>query len=244
MPYAVTTLRSKKSLSNGKVAPTLVANSFWEGVLSVLMPKTLVSLPSNFAIPAWYAVISRVQPPVKAAGKNASTTVFFPRKLERVTFPPWVEVKVKSGAMSPSFSLVCGGWMFWANRFTASRPAPNTNAFVMVTILPRRHRESSGRTPDYDPGRLGLSAGRQVGIGAPRLSGTLPTSLLRSAKVSRVICSQSSFDSGSACGAGIWTTLGARLFIPYRYTLPCEQSRCAKVCGASGSANCWCRLVE
>ena len=97
----------------------------------MLMPKTLVSLPSNFAIPAWYAVISRVQPPVKAAGKNASTTVFFPRKLESVTFPPWVEGKVKSGAMSPSFSVVCGGWMFWANRFAANKPAPNASNFVM-----------------------------------------------------------------------------------------------------------------
>jgi len=87
-PYAAATFRSKKSLNSGNEALSLVANSFWEGLLSVLMPKTLVSLPSNFAIPAWYAVISRVQPPVKAAGKNASTTVFFPRKLESVTFPP------------------------------------------------------------------------------------------------------------------------------------------------------------
>jgi hypothetical protein len=136
MPYAVATFRSKKSLSRGNVAPTLVANSFWEGVLSVLMPKTLVSLPSNFAIPAWYAVISRVQPPVKAAGKNASTTVFFPRKLDRVTLPPWVEGNVKSGAMSPSFSLVWGGWMFWANRFAANKLAAKTKNFLMVSILP------------------------------------------------------------------------------------------------------------
>lgn len=110
---------------------SLVANSFWEGVLSVLMPKTFVSLLSNFAIPAWYAVISRVQPPVKAAGKNASTTVFLPRKLESVTFVFWVEGNVKSGAMSPSFKLVWGGWMFWAKRLAANMPAAKASTFLM-----------------------------------------------------------------------------------------------------------------
>jgi len=114
---------------------SLVANSFWEGELSLLMPKTLVSLPSNFAIPAWYAVISRVQPPVKAAGKNASTTVFFPRKLESVTFPPWVEGKVKSGAMSPSFRVVCGGATFWAKRLAANRPAARAIGFLIGSIV-------------------------------------------------------------------------------------------------------------
>jgi len=96
------------------------------------MPKTLVSLLSNFAIPAWYAVISRVQPLVKAAGKNASTTVFFPRKLESVTIPPCVERKVKSGAMSPSFSEVCGGGVFWAKRLAANSPAARASDFLMV----------------------------------------------------------------------------------------------------------------
>jgi len=105
-PYAADTSRLAKSLSRGKEAPTLVANSFWEGVLSVLMPKTLVSTASNFAIPAWYAVISLVQPPVKAAGKNARTTVFLPRKSESVTLPPAVAFRVKSGAMSPTLRLV------------------------------------------------------------------------------------------------------------------------------------------
>ena len=95
------------------------------------MPKTLVSLLSNFAIPAWYAVISRVQPPVKAAGKNASTTVFLPRKLDRVTVPPLVEGNVKSGAMSPSFKVVWGGWMFWAKRLAANMPAANASSFFM-----------------------------------------------------------------------------------------------------------------
>ena len=79
------------------------ANSRWEGVLSVLIPKTLVSVSLNFAIPAWYARNSLVQPPVKAAGKKARTTVFLPRKSESFTFPPWVEFRVKSGASSPTF---------------------------------------------------------------------------------------------------------------------------------------------
>src|SRR5437763_11559991 len=94
----------------------LAANSFWEGVLSVLIPKTLVSDESNLAIPAWYASISFVQPPVKAAGKNASTTLDFPRKSERVTFPPVVADNVKSGAISPSFRFVFGGGTAWANK--------------------------------------------------------------------------------------------------------------------------------
>lgn len=89
--------------------PFLAANSRCEGVLSVLIPKTLVFVSSNFAIPAWYAVNSLVQPPVKAAGKKATTTVFLPRKSLSVTLPPAVELRVKSGAMSPTFRWVFGG---------------------------------------------------------------------------------------------------------------------------------------
>src|ERR1017187_9779556 len=94
----------------------LAANSFWDGVLSVLIPKTLVSDASNFAIPDWYAITSLVQPPVKAAGKKARTTLLLPRKSLSLTLPPVVAVRVKSGAMSPSFRWVFGGCWFWAYR--------------------------------------------------------------------------------------------------------------------------------
>ena len=86
-----------------------LANSAWEGVLSVLMPKTLVPESSNFAIPAWYAVNSLVQPPVNAAGKKARTTGFFPFRSARVTLPPAVDGSVKLGAVSPTFSGVASG---------------------------------------------------------------------------------------------------------------------------------------
>ena len=76
---------------------------------SVLIPTTCVSTPSKLAIPAWYAVISFVQPPVKAAGKNASTTVLLPRKSASETCPPLVEGSLKSGAMSPTFKCVFAG---------------------------------------------------------------------------------------------------------------------------------------
>jgi hypothetical protein len=52
----------------GTVMLFLAANSFCDGVLSVLIPKTFVSESLNFAIPAWYARNSFVQPPVNAAG--------------------------------------------------------------------------------------------------------------------------------------------------------------------------------
>src|SRR2546430_9615580 len=112
----------------------LAANSFWEGVLSVLIPKALVSVASNLAIPAWYAVISRVQPPVKAAGKKARTTLNLPRKSLSFTLPPAVDVKLKSGAMSPSFRWVLGGWMFWAERLAASI-APSAMKEILVTFV-------------------------------------------------------------------------------------------------------------
>ena len=59
------------------------------------------------------------------------------------------------------------------------------------------------------------SGGRQVGIGARRLSGTLPTSHLRSAKVSWAIRSQSVFVKGSGRETGICNIVRDRLFIPY-----------------------------
>jgi hypothetical protein len=43
---------------------------------------------------------------VNAAGKKASTTGAFPRKLESVTLSPVVEGSVKSGAISPTFKFV------------------------------------------------------------------------------------------------------------------------------------------
>ena len=53
-PYAAATCRLAKSLNSGKLRLFLAANSRCEGVLSVLIPKTFVSAPSNFWIPAWY----------------------------------------------------------------------------------------------------------------------------------------------------------------------------------------------
>jgi hypothetical protein len=69
-------------------------------------------LPSNFAIPAWYAVISFVQPPVKAAGKKASTTGFLALKSDSLILAPAVEVSEKSGAWSPTLSGVASPG-FW-----------------------------------------------------------------------------------------------------------------------------------
>jgi len=51
----------------------------------VLIASTWLSLAVKFAIPAWYAVSSLVQPPVKAAGKNARMTFFLPRKSDSLT---------------------------------------------------------------------------------------------------------------------------------------------------------------
>jgi hypothetical protein len=67
-PYFFETSRLAKSLRNGTVMSFSFANCACDGVLSVLIPKTLVSVSLNFAIPAWYALNSVVQPPVKAAG--------------------------------------------------------------------------------------------------------------------------------------------------------------------------------
>src|SRR6267142_6701375 len=114
----------------------LRANSLWEGVLSVLIPKTLVSDASNLAIPAWYAVISFVQPPVKAAGKKARTTLNLPRKSLSVTLVlGTVELSVKSGAMSPSFRWVLGGCVAWPKRPVAS-VAPSTMHDSLFTFYP------------------------------------------------------------------------------------------------------------
>ena len=83
-PYDAETFLMK-SLARGNVAfrcsSVQCRNA---GRLSVETPTTCVSSPSKLAIPAWYAVISFVQPPVKAAGKNATTTAFFPRNSESV----------------------------------------------------------------------------------------------------------------------------------------------------------------
>src|SRR5689334_23877696 len=100
------------------------------GRLSVLMPNTSAFASPNLDIPAWYAVISFVQPPVNAAGKNASTTLDFPRKSDRVTLPPVVAVNVKSGAGSPTFKLVCGGCVAWPKR-AADAPHRSSNTFFI-----------------------------------------------------------------------------------------------------------------
>lgn len=68
-----------KSLASGKLS--FISSAQWRSVgsMSVLIATTCASRLSNFAIPPWYALSSFVQPPVKAAEKNASTTVFLPR---------------------------------------------------------------------------------------------------------------------------------------------------------------------
>src|SRR6185369_4885508 len=100
-----------------------------------LMPKTFVSDASNLDIPAWYAVTSLVQPPVNAAGKNASTTLDLPLKSESVTLPPVATGKVKSGAVSPTFREVLGGGVAWANRLMAtSAPVRTRDSFLMKIL--------------------------------------------------------------------------------------------------------------
>jgi hypothetical protein len=79
------------------------------GRLSALMPKICADSPSNLAKPAWYADSSFVQPPVKAAGKNANTTGFFPLKPDNVAVPPEVDGSEKSGAASPTLRWVLTG---------------------------------------------------------------------------------------------------------------------------------------
>src|SRR5450759_2705874 len=113
-----------------------IANSLCEGVLSVLIPKTFVSDASNFAIPDWYASISFVQPPVKAAGKKARTTLWVPRKSLSFTLGPVVAFRVKSGAMSPSFRWVLGGCWPWAKRPVATS-APKARLRIVMNLPSR-----------------------------------------------------------------------------------------------------------
>jgi hypothetical protein len=46
--------------------------------------------------------------------------------------------------MSPSFNVVCGGWMFWARRLTANKPVANAIEFLMASILPLFFRCAAG----------------------------------------------------------------------------------------------------
>src|SRR4051794_20557040 len=114
----------------------LAANSRCEGTLSVLMPKTFAPAASNLAIPAWYALNSVVQPPVNAAGKNASTTVFLPLKSESLTRPPCVDGKLNSGATSPTFKCVLGGATVCANRVAVANPPSSAKDSVLIEIPP------------------------------------------------------------------------------------------------------------
>src|SRR5208283_4711602 len=94
------------------------------------------SFSSNFALPDWYAVSSFVQPPVKAATKKASTTVFFPRKSESFTGLLSVSGSVKSGASSPALSCVFGGVIpCWAERTTANRVQAANVRSAFIGIL-------------------------------------------------------------------------------------------------------------
>src|SRR5208283_2581187 len=100
------------------------------------------SFSSNFALPDWYAVSSFVQPPVKAATKKASTTVFFPRKSESFTGLLSVSGSVKSGASSPTLSWVFGGATCWAERTAANKAhAANTRSVFILILTGIRNRE-------------------------------------------------------------------------------------------------------
>src|ERR1039457_3136163 len=102
---------------------------------SVLIASTCVSIPLNLAIPAWYASISFVQTPVKAAGKKASTTAFLPRKSDSFTCLLFVSGRVKSGASSPALSCVFGGAMFCEDSIAPIPAHANRhNSLFMVSL--------------------------------------------------------------------------------------------------------------
>ena len=131
----------------------LAANSRCEGTLSVLMPKTFAPAASNLAIPAWYALNSVVQPPVNAAGKNASTTVFLPLKSESLTRPPWVDGKFNSGATSPTFKCVLGGATVWANRPAEASAPRKRKDKVLIRIPPDENQPTTFPTSRVPPNR-------------------------------------------------------------------------------------------
>ena len=95
----------------------------------MLIASTWLSFAVKFAIPAWYAVSSLVQPPVNAAGKNARMTFFLPRKSDSLTATRLLvllALTLKSGATSPTFSGVFGMVTFWAKAAVVAAAAKAT----------------------------------------------------------------------------------------------------------------------
>src|ERR1044071_9554158 len=131
----------------GNVTPFCCAKAWLAKGLSTLTPKTWVSEASSFAMFAWKAFISFVQPPVKAKTKKASATCFFPLKScseTGVVFEPSYCSSVKSGAMSPTL-IFSGSAAFFsssaANAEGASASNINSRIFRIESsvnvILPR-----------------------------------------------------------------------------------------------------------
>ena len=101
---------------------------------------------------------------MKAAGKKASTTGFFPLKSESFTgAPDGMDGSVKSGAMSPAFKCVLGG-AAWGNSAEAKTPASVSNVRPLTVASLT------------DPGaRVNGNAGRQVFLHTPEaLCGVQP----------------------------------------------------------------------
>src|SRR5208337_4066268 len=113
---------------------------------SVLIAITCASFASNFAIPDWYAFSSLVQPPVNAATKKASTTVFLPRNSDSFTGLLSVSGRVKSGATSPTLRVVLGGLKpgGWAER-AAARVIPASSAEIDFIVFSYWNWDSGGK---------------------------------------------------------------------------------------------------
>ena len=78
--FCATSPCGKKSDRSGyESPPKCFPNAMFVGTLSQLMPTTWALRSANRARSAWNAVSSACQTGVKAAGKNAMTTFFFPR---------------------------------------------------------------------------------------------------------------------------------------------------------------------
>src|SRR5215467_10192880 len=104
------------SLRIGNFTPSLSANASLAHVLSTLIPRITVLFELNWPDCSWYFAISPVQPGENAAGKNASTTFFWPLNSLSLTCGklnfPFSRLRyeaVKSGAAWPTFTLGGGG---------------------------------------------------------------------------------------------------------------------------------------
>jgi hypothetical protein len=95
----------------GKCNSNFIGEGFVGEGLSMLTPRTWVSVASSLFKSCWSACICLVQPPVNAKTKNPTTTFFFPRYwLSETSFKslPSKYRSVKSGAMSPTFGMDAG----------------------------------------------------------------------------------------------------------------------------------------